>query len=42
MAKTFELKRELGTVYGIITVKGTSIWYNSREERDIAFLEMQG
>lgn len=41
MATVFEIKRETETVYGIKTVSGACIWYNSREERDNAYLDMQ-
>lgn len=41
MAKVFEIERDTERVFGIITVSGRAIWFNTREERDIAYLEMQ-
>lgn len=41
MATVFEIKRDTETVYGIKTVSGACLWYNSREERDNAYLDMQ-
>ena len=38
---TFEIKRDTEDVYGIRLWDGQCLWFNSREERDIAFLLMQ-
>lgn len=37
----FEIKRDTEDIYGIRLWDGQCLWFNSREERDIAFLLMQ-
>ena len=37
----FEIKRDTEDVYGIRLWDGQCLWFNSREERDIAFLLIQ-